>query len=349
MPGNSVPYPNEQIIASLTSGVIALDGTGMIITSNPAAAGHLGVREEQLRVGARLDALEDVDPFIEVISRVMETHEPISRHEVRLPAEDGGTKVIGLSASLLHGPEEFNGAIFLFMNLTELRRLERTAELNRQLAQIGELTAGVVHELRNPLSVVSGMAELLLRKLGPEHDARHPAEIILKEAAHLERSIARFLGFARPFELSPERCRPEDIAQDAHRLCIHQAEKKGVTLTCETGGTLPLITADAKKAGEALANIVANGIEVVPQGGRVTLRTYRDGGEVVFEVTDDGPGIDLEPGEDLFKPFFTKKEGGTGLGLSIVQRIVSAHRGRTTYCNRDEGGARFEIRLGIDL
>ncbi|HEO72591.1 MAG TPA: PAS domain-containing protein [Candidatus Hydrogenedentes bacterium] len=338
----------EQIIDSLTSGVIALDGDGAIVCSNPAAARYLGVPEESLQAGRRLDCVEGVAPFVEAVSGVMEDHEPFSRHEVVLEGERG-ERVIGMSASLLRGPKTFNGAIFLFTDLTKMRHLERTAELNRQLAQIGELTAGVVHELRNPMTVVSGMAELLLRKI-PEDDERHsPAELIYREIANLERAIARFLSFAKPFELDMKPCRPAAIVARAIQLCSHLAVRKGVNLNSEDAIDLPDVTADYDKAAEALGNIIGNAIDAVGKGGHVAVRTFADRAEVVFEVLDDGPGIELEPGEDLFQPFFTKKENGTGLGLSIVRRVITAHGGDMAYANREEGGARFEVRLRAEV
>jgi signal transduction histidine kinase len=193
------------------------------------------------------------------------------------------------------------------------------------------------------------MAELLSRKLEPEDERRKTLEMIFEEAAHLERAISRFLGFAKPFDLRLRRCRPEDIADRAYRLCMREAKKKDVQLEVVTDPGAPMIIADLEKASEALGNIVDNAIDAVPdQGGHVTLHTYFDDRDIVFVVTDNGPGLDLEPGQDPFRPFFTLKDGGTGLGLSIVKRIVSAHKGAVTYANLEQGGACFEVRIPIE-
>src|SRR5690606_32244747 len=114
------------------------------------------------------------------------------RRELVLETPEG-QKIVGVTASLLQGPAAFNGVIFLFIDLTEIRQLRRAAELNRQLAQLGELTAGVVHELRNPLSVISGMSELLMRKLGEGHEHQRKAKVIFEEAEELEKLITQFL------------------------------------------------------------------------------------------------------------------------------------------------------------
>jgi len=339
---------NAQIIASLTSGVLALDKNGRIVTTNPAASKHLGVDEQCLRPGSRLDALSGVGPFVEVVERVMSERQPLSRHEIVLPQENG-RKVIGLSASLLEDAGDFAGVIFLFVDLTEVRDLERAVALNRQLARIGELTAGVVHELRNPLAVIRGMAELLQRTLDSD-DRRHgTVDQILEETVHLEKTISRFLSFAKPFSLNLGRCDPREIARRACRLCARQAEEKHVHLACDEGAALPEIAADLDKAAQALANVVDNAIDASPERGAVSLRVGREGDHVVFKVLDNGPGIHLSPGQDVFQPFFSLKEDGTGLGLSIVQQIVSAHKGTVSYANQESGGARFEIRLPIDL
>jgi len=107
--------------------------------------------------------------------------------------------------------------------------------------------------------------------------------------------------------------------------------------------------ADAGRIAQALANILNNAVDAAGDGGHVAVSVRAETDEVVFEVLDDGPGLHLGPDEDVFSPFFTRKEGGTGLGLSVVHRIVTAHGGRVTHGDRAEGGARFEIRLPLDV
>jgi len=339
---------NQQIIDSLSSGIIALDANQKIAAANDAARAYLGARENELRVGDRLDRLPTAAPLAAVLSEVVDTQSPVSRREVTIQLPDGRPRELGLSASLLQGPQPFNGVIFLFTDLTERRRLERVAELNRQLAALGELTAGVVHELRSPVSVISGMAELLIRKLGPEDERCGAAETILQEAASLERSIAQFLGFARPYDIERAWAEPKAIAERAMQFCQRRAHQKATSLDCSCEPDLPNLHVDANRVAQALANILVNAVDAVPHGGRVAFRSYQDGNDIVFEVVDNGPGVQLQPGENLFAPFFTQKESGTGLGLTIAHRVIAAHEGTISYANRDEGGTRFEIRLPVE-
>ena len=337
----------EQILDSLSSGVIAFDANGEIVLVNHAARQHLGVGEEQLAKGMRLSDLLLVKPFVDAIHGVMTTHQPVSRQAIVVPQPDGSKREIGFSASLIEGPRVFNGAVFLFVDMTERRNLERAAELNRQLAQIGELTAGVVHELRNPLQVIGGMAELLQRKTAADDARMRHIDAIVNETKGLERLVSQFLGFAKPFQPDMQVCDVRDIIERALSLCESRAQGKRVTLECRGETGLPEIHADGNMLAQVVVNLVNNAIDAVPEGGRVALGARREGPEVVLEVIDNGTGIHLKPGEDLFQPFFSKKESGTGLGLAICHRIITAHAGVITYGNNETGGAFFAVRVPI--
>ncbi len=335
----------EPIIQCLPSGVMALDANGRIVITNRSAIDFLGGNTDQFAPGVYLEDLPIAAPFMDVMREVMREQKPISRREIILTVAEGQKREIGLSASLMTGADEFNGVVFLFTDMTERRNVERAAELNRQLASLGELTAGVVHELRNPVMVISGMAEWLVRKA--EDDAtRDTGQTIFEEAAQLEKTISQFLGFARPFEIEVTHCHPEAIVARTVRLCQQKAQEKGVTLDSALPPGLPGMEADPGRMAQALANIVNNAIDAVAEGeGTVELRVQRIEADMVFEVIDNGPGIDPAAGETLFKPFLSQKEGGTGLGLAIVHRIVTAHSGTVSYACPEEGGTRFEVRL----
>lgn len=343
------PDIHEQIVSSLTSGVLAVDAAGVLITANAAAARHLNVPRMRLVAGASLEDLPGISaPLLPLLGELREGRRAVSRREVAVQTAEG-TKVLGVTASPLRGPAEFNGAIFLFIDLTQLRRLERTAELNKQLAQIGELTAGVVHELRNPLSVIAGMAELLVRKSQDGDPVYKKADTIFTEARQMEQLITQFLNFAKPFALQQSLCPPRELLERTVELVAPLAANRHVELWVETREDLPDLHVDAPKMAQALSNILRNAVEVSAAGTGVRAVVQQQGGRVVFRIEDRGPGIHLAPGDDLFSAFFTKKEGGTGLGMSIAHRIVTAHEGAITYGNNDAGGAWFEVSLPQDI
>lgn len=340
--------PHGQIIDSLSSGALALDRNHCIIAANPAAARQLRLPEDRLRPGMSFDDIEGVAPLLAVVREVARSREPVSRREVEFVEGDNATTVIGLSASLLQGPDDYNGVILIFTDLTQVRALERIARVNRQLAEIGEMTAGVVHELRNPLSVISGLCELVLRRLADDPCRKH-LETMLRETTELNRVITRFLSFAKPFELNLKTAQPADVIARALLLSEKKAEERQVRVTVEGADALPAFRCDAEKLAQALGNIVVNAVELVAGDGTgaVIVRVQKRGELLEFRIEDNGPGIQLEPGQDLFSPFFSRREGGTGLGLSIVQRIAAAHQGEASYGNNDNGGAWFQLRVPV--
>jgi PAS domain S-box-containing protein len=337
---------NQQIVENLTSGVIAVDHEGAIVTANSAARRILATAE--CVPGRPLGAVSGAEPLAELFGEAVSSGESLSRRELRLHLADGSARAIGLNVSLINGNGPPRGAIFLFADLTEWKRLERAAELNRQLASLGELTAGVVHELRNPVSVISGMAELLLRKTSEEDDKRGPLRTIMREATSLEHAIAQFLSFARPFDINPAPCDPHALAERACQLCERKAQEQNVSLALQSESRLPNGFWDAELIAKSVANIIGNAVDASPEGGTVSVSVFSEDEDVVFAVLDEGKGIHLQPGEDLFTPFFTQKEGGTGLGLSIAHRTITAHEGVVEYGNRSGPGAWFEVRLPLE-
>lgn len=338
-------YLHEQIIEGLTSGVMGVDEDGVIVAANSAAGRFLNMDSGRSLVGGKLAGLRTAAPIAEVVAEVLATGTPVSRRVLQVEVEGGALREIGLSASPLGGSDSPTGVALLFTDMTKRRELERIEKLNNQLITLGELTAGVVHELRNPVSVISGMAELLMRGMDEKETGYTAAQTIMNEAAQIEESIAQFLGLAKPFNMEPGKCSPDDAAQRAIQLCERRAKEKGVEVTYTPNESLPVLYADAERLSQALGNLITNAIDAVDEGGRVALSVREVTQQIVYEVLDNGPGIELGPGEDLFKPFFTKKEGGTGLGLPIVKRIVAAHGGTVTYENVDGGGARFIVRI----
>ena len=344
----TVEQERTQLTDSLTSGVIALDAEGLVIHANQAARQYLGAEGRKLQPGVHLADLPTGAPLAEVFAEVSSNRGPVSRRELELNLADGTEREIGLSASLLQGPDDFNGVVLLFTDLTEQRRLQRAAELNRQLASLGELTAGIVHELRNPVSVISGMAELLLRRQETDGDLQKTAKAILRETKNLEQSISLFLGLARPYKIERAPYHPQSIAERAMQFCRSRTQDEHIhlDLICDDG--LAELYVDAERMGQAVANLLVNAVEAVAGEGHVALHVFADGEGVVFRVTDDGPGVDLTKGTDLLGAFVTQKEGGTGLGLTIAHKTVSAHGGTMTYGNQESGGACFEIRIPED-
>lgn len=244
----------------------------------------------------------------------------------------------------------------------EVSRLERELneanvrlERSRRLAALGEMAAGIAHEVRNPLAAIALHAEMLREDLG-QNEAGETAEKILRAARELDGVVGDVLRFARELSLSVARVGADEPARRAESTCRAMAERAGVGLELHAGVDLPAIEVDAGLLAQALANLVRNAVEaIVDEGstgpGRVRVlvdgATLAGGPAVSYAVEDNGPGVPADALERMFNPFYTTRHTGCGLGLAMVQRIVDAHGGRVDACGADGGGARFTLTLPL--
>ncbi|HTS03266.1 MAG TPA: ATP-binding protein, partial [Thermoanaerobaculia bacterium] len=236
-------------------------------------------------------------------------------------------------------------ALLFVEDRTATRRLEREVSSRRELAALGEMSAGIAHEFRNATGTILGWARLAAKTDEPRARARH-LEAIQAEAEHVARVTGDFLFFARPERLETAPC---DLGALAREIA---AEQHAITpaVDVSVSGAFGVAQADAALVRRAVVNLVKNACEAVaerPGGGRVVLRGEAEaGGAVRVAVEDDGPGVAEPEWGKLFVPFYSTKEGGTGLGLALVAKIAALHRG-TVFVerSRDLGGARFVLAL----
>lgn len=224
-------------------------------------------------------------------------------------------------------------------------RLERRLQLTQKLAAIGQLAAGVAHELGTPLSVVTGKAQRMLRRTDlPDQVARSFCEI--RDAVQrMEHIVRQLLDFGRGNRLRLRPTSLADIAECAASQVRDEAVGKGVFLTLSGRRPAPMLAVDRVRLEQALMNLVRNGVQATATGGRVWLTWFSDGHEVGFRVADDGPGIPEEDQARVFEPFFTTKpvNQGTGLGLAVAQAAIRDHGGRLEVGRSDQCGALFSM------
>jgi signal transduction histidine kinase len=222
------------------------------------------------------------------------------------------------------------------MNMELQNTFEQVKRADR-LSAIGQLAAGLAHEIRNPLASIDGAAEVLEPGGEPEEVRRESLAIIRKECARLFRLLTNLLDFARPRE--PER-RAVAIPRVLDKVIelVGHSGRKGIRFHREAPDDLPPLMSDEEQLTQVILNLAINAAQAMPEGGDVRLAaTPRDGG-IVIEVKDQGHGIPPDQLDRIFDPFFTTKDEGTGLGLSVVDRIVSHHGGSVTVKrNRDKG------------
>ena len=222
-------------------------------------------------------------------------------------------------------------------DVSERSELERQIVRSTSLASLGEMAAGVAHEIRNPIGMIQSSAQLLERLVGLSERDRKLLGVIRDETARVNETISEFVGFASPPEPTRKVTPPGSLVERVQELLRHEAEHRKITLEASIAPDLPSILVDPELIYRALTNLVLNAIQVQADGGRVEIRATRSDGGIAIRVRDRGPGIPEEDLDQIFKPFFTRRAGGTGLGLSIVQRIVSANGGRIEVTSGSDG------------
>jgi len=223
----------------------------------------------------------------------------------------------------------------------QLRRADR-------LSAIGELTAGMAHEIRNPLGGIKGAAEILRDAATPPAARAEFLELLLVETGRLDRVVEDFLGYARDQRggAGVEATDVGALARETLPLVEAQARKAGVSVSARVPAGV-WVQGVAHQLKQVLLNLLLNAVQATPGGRDVQLTGAVAGGRVVLTVEDDGPGLTAEQQQRAFEPFFTTKTEGTGLGLAISQRIAEAHGGTLTAENREVGGARFVLALPL--
>lgn len=229
----------------------------------------------------------------------------------------------------------------------DLRAAQKELVRRERLAALGELSAVVAHEVRNPLSVIFN-AVTTLRKLAVSPEAETLLDIVDEEAERLKRVVGELLEFARPRELSVvEAVAPPQLVSGAVEAAVAAAGEPGA-VEMEVERDLPALPGDEQLLRQALINLITNALQATGRTSRVAVVARAEGrptSSVCFDVSDDGAGVPKEVADKMFTPFFTTRASGTGLGLAIVKRIAEAHGGEVTWRPRDPGGVTFTLRV----
>ncbi len=243
------------------------------------------------------------------------------------------------------------------VELQERIQAQRSAEARliqaAKMAAVGEMAAGVAHELNNPLTTVTGFVELVLSELPPDAPFRPDLELVLREAHRAGDVVRRLLDFARQTEMVRTRADLNEVIEDVIALTNHLIHTSGVILTTELAPQLPRVTIDRNQMKQVFLNLIHNALQAMPAGGKLILRSrraVRDGREwVTATVRDTGHGIPPEYRDRIFEPFFTTKadQGGTGLGLSVTYGIVTDHGGMIEVESQPGKGSSFTVWLPV--
>jgi len=336
----------RNVLESMANGLITVDRSLRVATFNPTALEIL--RKPKEEVDAR--PISELLPLEEEIKRVFADSELILEKEVKISNEGKG-KFLALSVSPLKEPESHisRGAVVIVRDLTMIRELEQKVIVSEKFAALGRLSAGVAHEIRNPLNSIRGFIQYFQKKLALDEEDYRYTDLMLTEVDRLNRVISKLLAYSKPREPRLSIRSADEVLDHCIRVVEREAAEAGVQIVRESGGDdIPLVLMDTDQMTQVFLNILINSIEASPRGGKVVVGCETDEqGRVMIHVADTGEGIPRENLDKLFDPFFSTKKKGTGLGLAIVKSIIEGHEGEIEVESEPGKGTRFTVTLRI--
>ncbi|MEW6350665.1 MAG: ATP-binding protein [Thermodesulfobacteriota bacterium] len=335
----------RNVVESMANGLITVDQSLRVASHNPTALEILGKSSQE--VSGR--PIADVLPLEAEIRQVLSDPGAIVEKEVQIPDSDRGPLSLGISVSPLKEPDSrvARGAVVIVRDLTEIRELEKKVRVNEKFAALGRLSAGVAHEIRNPLNSIRGFIQYFQKKLPLEEEDYGYTELMLTEVDRLSRVISKLLAYSKPREPRLGLRSVTEVVDHCMRVLEREAGESGIKLMKRsTGDDMPLVMMDTDQITQVFLNILINAIESAPGGKEVFVECRQtDDGNARVTVEDTGEGIPRENMDKLFDPFFSTKKKGTGLGLAIVKSIIEGHRGDIQVESEPGKGTRFIITL----
>ena len=344
----------ENIIQNISSGLVALDERNKIIVFNRGA-------EVIFKIDSKDAIHKDISDIIPHIMPYLKIHSPHKFSQLSYKGKEGQQIDLLLNISPLKEYDGSNkGKILVFQDTTRIREMEQEVKRMEDMAMLGELAAGIAHEIRNPLASISGSIQVLNDSLSKEetHINRRLIEIVLREVSRLDHLVNDFLQFARPQRIEIEEFELNQLIMDTLYL-FQNSQSWSEHLDIDTKIMSPLtIKSDPHQLKQIFWNIFLNASEAMPKGGLISINAQKETNfksssesieSVRIKIEDNGPGLDPKIAKEIFKPFSTTKKDGSGLGLAIVKRLVEGLGGKVSGENMASEGTAITIRLPVSI
>ena len=338
----------DELALTLPDGLVLLDAKGRLRCMNDSARTLLHIKPSRGEQTASDKASDKAGALPGALTEQLERLRKegvLADTEVRLDYGDRTTYLSVRGGRVGNSREGHLGFLVLLRDVSEVRRLEAEVRRREKLAAVGNLAAGVAHELRNPLSSIKGYAAYFGEIFPEGSEERAAAQVMMHEADRLNRTITELIGLARPTDIHATRASLGDIVGDVLRLIRQDADKHGVDIEFQAG-EVPMLDLDPDRIRQVVLNVCINALDAMPRGGTLTLSLFEDPAlpdKVVLDVRDTGTGIPPEDLAHVFDPYFTTKGHGTGLGLATVHKIMEAHGGSVQVTSTPGQGSCFRL------
>ena len=336
----------DQILGNLQDGILLFTGDGRAVLVSEAARRFLDIpRENILGIHAH-DIFDPATALGRVLGEAFDAGAPLTKEEIR--TESG--RRIQASLEFIHDEDTQQGlgALVVLHDLESAEAIESELELSRRMAAIGRLTSGVGHEVKNPINAIVVHLELLKTKLG---DTSGPAvrhlEVIDSEIHRLDRVVQMLVDFSRPVELDLREQDLRKVVGDVLSLATAELSTRNVTLVSSMPPSPLVANIDADLFKQAVLNVILNGAQSMPDGGKLEVLLEEDRRTAVLRIADEGSGIPDEIREKIFDLYFTTKSDGSGIGLAMTYRILQLHHGSIEVQSKTGRGTEFRLRIPL--
>jgi signal transduction histidine kinase len=336
----------RQVISHLEERLLLINREGRVILASPDAEQILGVNDFEL-TGLPIDESLGIDhPLVVTVERAFSERKSIARATLLIPV-GSHTRQLLTSVQYIEDAGEPVGALVSLRDYESFQKYESQWDLSKKLADLGRITSGIAHEVKNPLNAMVIHLEILRSKIESGNGSPKPQlEILDSEIKRLDRVVQTFLNFTRPVEIHLEPFDLNVVVGHVVALASTEANERGVTINKELASGQLIVKGDADLLKQALLNVIINGCQAMPEGGPLKLTTARGGdGSARIMITDRGVGISEEGRDRIFNLYYTTKKGGTGIGLAQAFRAVQLHNGQIRFDSEVGVGTTFEFIL----